>query len=88
MRGAEKLTFVVGFASTVKSLTLKMSWSLDFNHGKIYPSAKFVENNLRAIGYVRLIVRSVYLTQVVWIEADYWFPLPAQDDKMLKGIQW
>jgi hypothetical protein len=65
-----------------------MSWSLDFNYRKIYPSAKFVENNLRAIGYVRSTVRLVYLTQVIRIEADYWFPLTAQDDKMLEGIQW
>jgi hypothetical protein len=66
-----------------------MSWFGDFDYGKFYPSAKFVENSLHtSIGYVRLMVRLVYLTQVVRIEADYWFSLTAQDDKMLEDIQW
>jgi len=65
-----------------------MSWFRDFNHRKIYPSAKLVKNNLHAIGYARSMVRSVYLTQVIRIDADYWFPLTTQDNKMLEDIQW
>jgi hypothetical protein len=47
-----------------------------------------MENILHTIRYIRLIVRLVYLTQVLRIEADYWLPLTAQDGKMLEGIQW
>ena len=65
-----------------------MSRVRDFDHRKIYPCAKFVENILRTIGYVRFIVRLVYLTRVLRIEADHWLPLTAQDGKMLEGIQW
>ena len=65
-----------------------MSWFRNFDHRRIYPCAKFVENILRTIGYTRLVVRFVYLTQVVRIEADYCLPLTAQDGKMLEGIQW
>ena len=66
-----------------------MSWFRNFDHRRlIYPSAKFVENILRTIGYVRFIIRFVYLTQVVRVEADHWLPLTAQEGKMLKGIQW
>jgi len=46
-----------------------------------------MENVFRTIRYVRFIVRFVYLTQVVRIEADNWLPLTAQEGKMLKGIQ-
>ena len=65
-----------------------MSGFCDFNHRNFHPSAKFVENNLRATGYARSMVRLVYLPQVVRIEADYRFPLTAQNNKMLEGIQW
>ena len=87
MRRTQKLTFVSGFASIIKSLTSSMSWFRNCDHKRIYPCAKFVENILRAIRYVRFIVRFVYLTQVVRIEADYWLPLTAQDGKMLEGTQ-
>jgi len=67
-----------------------MSCFRDFDHGKIYPSAKFVENSLcTSIGYVRLMVRLFwYLPQVIRIEAYYRFPLTTEDDKMLEDIQW
>jgi hypothetical protein len=63
-----------------------MSWFRNFDHRRIYPCAKFVEYILRTIGYVRFIVRFVYLTQVVRIEADHWLALTAQEGKMLEGI--
>ena len=47
-----------------------------------------MENNLRTIRHAKLIVRLVYVAQVIRIETDYWFPLMAQDDKMLQIIQY
>ena len=66
-----------------------MSWLRKFDHRRCYLSAKFVEYNLRTIGYIRLrlAVRLIYLTQVARIEADYWLPFTAQDGKMLERIQ-
>ena len=47
-----------------------------------------MEDILRTIGYARFVIRFVYLTHVIQIEANYWLPLMAQDGKMLEGIQW
>jgi hypothetical protein len=41
-----------------------------------------MKNNLRTVGYTSL---KIYRVQVVWIEADYCFPLTAQDDEVLEG---
>jgi len=46
-----------------------------------------MENNFHTFRYAEIMVRLVYLTQVTRIETDYWFPLPAQNDKMLEVIQ-
>lgn len=47
-----------------------------------------MKNNLGTIGSTNLIVRLIYLVQVVRIETDYCFPLAAQDEEMLEAIQW
>ena len=64
-----------------------MSCFRDFDHKRIYPSAKLVENNLHTIRFVRLIVRLVYPNQIFRIKADYWPSFMAQNNKMLEGIQ-
>ena len=83
-----KLTFVVGFASTVKGLTGRVTCFSDLNHKlrENHPSAQLMENNLHTIGHAEM-VRLVYLAQVTRIETYYGFPLTAQDDKMLEMIQ-
>jgi len=48
----------------------------------LHPSAKLMENNLRTLGHAKMIVR---LAQVTGIESDYWFPLTAQDKKILES---
>ena len=53
-------------------------------HWKIHPSTERMKNNLRTVGYTSL---KIYRVQVVWIEADYCFPLTAQDGEVLEGIQ-
>jgi len=76
-----KLTFVVGYASTVKDLTGRVSCFSNLNHKlqKNHPSAELMENNLHIIGHAEM-VRLVYLAQVTRIETYYGFSLTAQDD--------